>query len=143
MDKAVRIFSQFGVIPEPSFARVRLTIRLAVYFSVWVLVAVAFQVFLQPEGPTESSFSPLQQRLIWPLYTPLMAVIGLAQAATWPKHWPDWAPWVVVIGLAIHGVVTLTRSRRSTFLIFTGVQVLVLTVAVVYFVRQSYLPTGG
>jgi len=127
----------------PREPRVRLSTRLLVYFSSWLLVAVAFQPFLQPEGPTESALSPTQQRLLWPLYTPLMVVVGLVQVVTGPGHFPGWAPWVVVAGLAVHFIMAMTRARRLSFAAFTGIQILVLAVGVLYFVRQSHLPSGG
>jgi hypothetical protein len=123
--------------------RIRLRNRFLVYSAVWLLVTLAFQIFLQPEGPAESDFSPLQQRLLWPIYTPLMVVVGLIQAATGSTLFPDWVPWTIVAGFAVHFLITLTRTRRFTFAAFICIQVLFMTVAVIYFVRQSYTPTGG
>lgn len=117
--------------------------RLFVYLSLWMLAAVALQTSLQPEGATETNFSPLQQHLYWLLYTPLMAFAGLAQAATWPHPFPGWTAWAVVAGFALHFIIAMANLRRSLFLVVTGVQALSLAVGVIYFVRQSWLPTGG
>ncbi len=140
MKKPVRILTQFDALTEP---RTWFTARLAVYFGVWLLALLALQIFLQPEGATESSFTATQQRLLWLPYTPLMVVVGLAQAATWPGSFPNWAPWMVVGVLVGHALVALTRVRRSSFVVLIGVQVVLFGVAVFYFVRQAQLPTGG
>jgi hypothetical protein len=140
MNEAATSVSPFDVPPEH---RVRLSTRVLVYFSTWILVALAFQILLRPEGPTETDFSPLQQRLLWPLYAPLMVVVGLVQAATGSARFPNWAPWLVVAGFAVHFIIALTRVRRSSFVALIAIQVPFLVIAVIYFVRQSYLPTGG
>jgi len=140
MTEAATSLSHFDAAPEQ---RVRLGTRFLVYFSVWLFAALAFQIFLRPEGPTESDLSPIQQRLLWPLYAPLMVVVGLVHAVTGSSRFPDWAPWAVVAGFVVHFIIALTRVRRSSFVAFISIQVLFLAIAVIYFVRQSYLPTGG
>jgi len=122
---------------------IQLRTRVLVYFSVWLLAVLTIQIFLPPEGPSETDRPAIQQRFLWPLYTPLMVVVGLAQAATWPGRFPDWVGWTILSGLAVHFIVAATRSRRSSFVAVTCFQVLVLAVGVISFVRQSYLPTGG
>ena len=140
MNDAATSRSPFAATPEPG---VRLRTRFLVYFSVWLLAVLAIQIFLPPEGPSETDRTAIHQRLLWPFYTPLMVVVGLARAATWPSRFPDWLPWAIVTGLAVHFIVAATRSRRSSFVAVTCFQVLVLAVGVIYFVRQSFLPTGG
>ncbi len=108
-----------------------------------LLAGLALQIFLQPVGLTESDLTPFQQHLVWIPYTPLMLVFGLAQAASWPNNVPHWAPWVALAVFALHAIFGLTRTRRFSFAIAAGIQVLLLAVAVIYFVRQSLLPSGG
>lgn len=140
MNDAATSRSPFAAAPKRG---VPLRTRVLVYFSVWPLAVLAIQIFLPPEGPSETDLTAIQQRLLWPLYTLLMVVVGLARAATWPGRFPDWVGWAVVTGLAFHFIVAATRSRRSSFVAVTCFQVLVLAVGVIYFVRQSFLPTGG
>ena len=139
--------NKVAMSPSPLAANpgqgIQLRTRVLVYFSVWLLAVLTIQIFLPPEGPSETDRTAIQQRLLWPLYTPLMVVVGLARAATWPSRFPDWLPWAVVTGLAFHFIVAATRSRRSSFVAVTCFQVLVLAVGVIYFVRQSFLPKGG
>jgi hypothetical protein len=123
--------------------RVSFSRRLRIYFAVWLLTALAFQVFLQPEGLTVTDLTPIQQRIRWPFYTPVMAVVGLAQAFTWPAFPQASAGFAAAGGLVLHAMFALTRARRSSFIALTSAQALLLTVAVIYFVRQSQLPRGG
>jgi len=139
MNEAVMSHPQLDTVSEH---RVRFSRRLLTYFAVWFLAVLAFGVFLQPEGLTETDLTPFQQRIRLPLYTPLMAVAGLAQSVTWPTFPSSSALDAAAACFVLHAIVALTRSRRSSLIAFTCAQALLLTVAVVYYVRQSQLPTG-
>jgi cbb3-type cytochrome oxidase subunit 1 len=117
--------------------------RLLIYLSVWFLAVLVCEVFLRPEGFSETSLTPFQQRIRWPLYAPLMAVVGLAQSVTWPTFPGALAITVAAVCLILQAIVSLTRSRSRSLVALTCVQALLLTVAVVYLVRLSKLPTGG
>ena len=140
MNEAVMSQSQFDAAPEH---RVRFSRRLLIYAAVWLLAVLAFELFLQPEGLTETDLSPIQQRIRLPLYSPLMAVVGLAQSVTWPTFPSSSALDVSAACFVVHAIAALTRSRRGSVIALTCAQTLLLTVAVIYYVRQSQLPTGG
>lgn len=123
--------------------RVSFSRRLLIYGAVWLLAALAFQVFLQPEGLTETSLAPMQQRIRWPLYTPLMAMVGLSYAVSWPDSPREDVGLAAGAGLVLHGILALACARRSRFIAFTLAQTLLLTVAVIYFIRQTQLPGDG
>jgi len=127
--------------PTPQH-RVGFRHRMLIYFAVWLLAVLAIQVFLRPMGLTETALTPIQQRIRWPLYTPFMAVIGLAQAVTWPASPQALAGIAAVTIFALHALLMLTRTRRYSFVVLAVVQVLLLAVAVIYYVRWSELPTG-
>ena len=120
----------------------RFSKRLLMYLTVWVIGSLAFQAFLRPDGLTETDLSEAQQRLRWPLYTPIMVVFGLAQSATWPAFPGSMAMAVAVIVLLLLAVVVLACARPRAFAALLGVHSLTLAVAVVYFVRYSRLPSG-
>lgn len=116
--------------------------RLVIYLAIWFVTALAFEIFLQPEGLTETDLTPFQQRIRMPIYVPLMTVVGLAQSVTWPTFPGTSALDVAAACLALHAVVALSLAHRGSFLALATVQALLLTVAIVYFVRQSHLPSG-
>jgi uncharacterized membrane protein len=126
-----------------SAQRVSLRKRLLIYLAVWALSGLAFQVFLQPMGLTETHLTPTEQRVRWPIYTPLMALVGLAQSFTWPASPGTSAGFAAFACFAVHAVVALTRTRWSSVAGLFCIQTLLLAVAVIYFVRHSQLPTGG
>ena len=111
--------------------------------SGWILAAVAFQIFLQPLGLTETSLTPLQQRMQWPLLTPIMVIVGLAQASTWPAAPHAFVGISVAVGIVFHAIAALTISRLKSFIVLMFVQMGFLTVAVICFVRWSQTPSGG
>jgi hypothetical protein len=117
--------------------------RVIAFFALWILAAVAFEIFLAPEGSTVTDKSELHQRLTLPLWTPLLAAFGLAQAATWPHSFPAWAVFAPGCYFCVQAVSCLVFSRRSVFASLCSLQVVMLTIAVVYFVRFSRLPSGG
>ena len=121
---------------------VRFRMRFLIYLAVWLLAAVAFEIFLRPEGLTETHLTPLQQRLLWPLYTPLLVFFGLAQAVSTPRDIPQSFFWVVVALLVAHAALTLSRNRPIVFAALIGVQALTLAVAVTCFIHFSRLPHG-
>jgi len=123
--------------------RIRFSGRLLIYIAVWLLAVLAFEVFLQPEGLTETDLTPFQQRIRLPLYTPLMAVLGLAQSVTWPAIPTPFDLCGAAACFGLHAIAALTRSRRSSLIAFTCVQALLLTASVVYYVRLCRLPSGG
>lgn len=133
-------------VPQPRAVpkdRIRFGRRLLVYLAVWLLAAFAFQVFLKPEGLTETDLSSLQQRISRLLHTPVMAVLGLAQSVTWPGIPGATGGFAAAACFVSQAILTLTRARRRPFIALMLVQALLLTVAVVHFVRQSRLPSGG
>lgn len=96
--------------------RVRFRSRLLIYFALWLLAALAFQIFLQPQGLTETHLTPIQQRISWPLYTPFMSVVGLAQAVTWPDFPKALAVFVAAVCFALHAILALACARRSWYI---------------------------
>ena len=117
--------------------------RLFWYIAVWVLAALAFQLFLRPEGLTETNLPEVQQRLSWPFYTPFMVTIGLAEVFTWPQTFNTVALLGSAVCLLVHAVITFTRVYARSFLVMICIQVVLLGIAVFYFVRFSQLPSGG
>ena len=118
--------------------------RVAVYLAVWLLAVLAIEVFLIPDSPTESHLTPLEQRLIWPLYTPLMVLVGLEQAVAWAGGEFEMVRFAVIaVSLAAQGIIALAISRRDWFFACTLLQVALLSVGVVYFIHLSRLPSGG
>jgi hypothetical protein len=132
--------SQPGTISE---RRVRVGTRLLIYIAMWLLAALAFQLVLQPDGLTETDLSPIQQRVRWPLYTPIMAAVGLAQAFTWPDFPGSTAFWVAVACFAVHAAVALTRSHYIAFIALSLAQAFLFVIAVIFFFRHTQLPTAG
>lgn len=121
---------------------VRFRRRLFIYIALWLLAALAFQVFLRPLGLTETDLTPIQQRIRWPLYTPLMAVIGLAQAGTWPANPQAIAGIAAAAVFVLHAVSMLTRARPRSLIALAAAHALLLALAVIYYVRWSQLPSG-
>src|SRR6187401_283957 len=109
MNETAKSLPQIDATPE---CCVRLRHRLLIYFAVWLLAALAFQIFLQPLGLTETDLTPIEERIRWPLYTPIMAVFGLAEAATWPRSPQALAGISALAAFVLHAVVALTRVRR-------------------------------
>ena len=140
MNEAQKILTRFSAVPEN---RVRFSTRLLIYVAMWLFAALVFQAFLQPAGLSETELTPIQQRLLWPLYTPVMAVVGLAQAGTWPVFPSALAILAGGACFAVHGIIALSRKQWSSIVALAGVHALLLAIAVIYFVRQAQLPTGG
>ena len=139
MNEAAMSFPQTDALPQ----RVRFRSRLLIYFTGWLLAALAIQIFLEPEGLTVTHLTPIEQRISWPFYTPFMAVVGLAQAVTWPDFPQATAGLAAATCFVLHAIIALACGRRSSFIALTAAQALLLTIAVIYFVRQSQLPSGG
>jgi hypothetical protein len=136
-------------LPQPdaiSEGPVRISTRLLIYLAVWLLAALALEVFLQPLGLTETDATPLEQRLWWPLYTPLMVFLGLAmflQVLPWPSGMAGGAALVALIYFAAQAYFALTPRRPAVVLGLSCLQALALSAGVLYWVRYSQLPTGG
>ena len=116
--------------------------RLSGYGAVWLLAALAIQLFLKPEGLTETNLYEAQQRALWLLYTPVMASIGLADVLERVSRLADWAPLIIVICFVLHALVTLTRSRARSFAIMLLIQIVFLSLAITNFIQLSRLPAG-
>ena len=117
--------------------------RALAYFALWFLAAISFEIYLRPEGVTETDLSETQQRWIWLPYTPIFIAVGLAYA-TWPSDPNALLILLAFMGLAAHAILALILvHRRSSFIALICVQVLLLTVGVIYFLRFSRLPSGG
>ena len=121
---------------------VRFRHRLFIHIALWLLAALAFQVFLRPLGLTETDLTPIQQRIRWPLYTPLMAVIGLAQAGTWPANPPALAGMAAAAVFVLHAILMLTRARPRSLIALAVAHALLLALAIIYYVRWPQLPSG-
>ena len=122
-------------------ARPRISLKRRVHFycAGWLCAAVALQIFLQPEGLTVTDQGPLQQRLLWLAFTPLMAIFGLAQALTGPVT-PSLPMFLLAAAcLLTHGFFMIRSADRGRFTVLGGAQIILLTIAVIYFVRQSQL----
>jgi hypothetical protein len=122
--------------------RIRFRTRLLGYLAVWLLAALAFEAFLRPQGFTETHLTPLQQRLQWPLATPLMVFFGLAQALTIPRDIPQSFFWLCVTVFLAHAIMVLRCTQFPMFATLMGLQALTLAVGVAYFVHFSRLPDG-
>jgi hypothetical protein len=140
MNEAATSLPEFDSTPERG---IRFSARLLAYCGVWLLVALAFQFVLPPDGLTETDLSPIQQRIRWPLYTPIMAAVGLAQAATWPDFPGSLAVTIATAVFVVHAVAALTRSSRPAFVGLIFAQAVLLGIAVIYFIRHTQLPTTG
>lgn len=77
------------------------------------------------------------------MYAPIMAVAGLAQAATWPASAGTSNAVAAVTAFAIHAALMLRCDGRRHLLMLTTAQALLLAIAVTYYVRWSELPTGA
>lgn len=140
MRTEVRILSKFHPPPRDHLG---LGWRLLVYLSLWALVALAFQLFLQPESAGASTASPLQQRIAWVHLTPVMAVLGLQQLLASLGHFPGWVSLVIAGAFLLLAILTLTRVRRAPFITLILLQALLLAAAAVSFIRHPYPPGGG
>lgn len=123
--------------------RIKVRWRLLGYAAVWLLAALAVQLFLRPEGLTETSLNEAQQRALWLLYTPVMATIGLSHALERVRNLADWVPVIIVICFVLHAIVTLIQSRTRSFAIMLLIQIVVLSLAITSFIDLSRLPAGG
>lgn len=126
----------------PPGRRITVRWRLLGYGAVWLLAALAIQLFLRPEGLTETNLNEAQQRALWLLYTPVMATIGLADALQRVSRLADWSPLVIAICFALHALVILTQSRPRFFAIMIFVQIVLLSLAIMSFIHLSRLPAG-
>ena len=122
--------------------RVLFSTVLLVYVAIWIFSIIALQIFLKIEGSTETHLSPTQQRISWVFQSPLMIVMGITRALTWPGE-PTVPDLFIAVGLVVHAIMMLACARRSSFIALTCVQAVLLTVGAIYFVRLSRLPSGG
>ena len=111
--------------------------------AMWLAAALAFQVFLKSEGLTETNLNEMQQRIGWLFSTPIMAAAGLAEAFVWPRGFRSGGVSAAVVCLTGLSIITLTRSSRRAFVAMICINIIILAVAVTYFVRFSRLSTGG
>jgi hypothetical protein len=125
---------------------VRLRTCCIAYIAIWLLTAVAFEVFMQPDGMTETDLTSTQQRIRWPLYTPLMALLGLARAFTWPWHPlyhspPDSAlvpAFLASIGFLLAlGCLTITRRHLWSLVTMLCFHAAILSVSVIFYLRMT------
>lgn len=118
------------------------TQRIAVYLGLWLLAVIAFEIWLTPEGMTETHLTEAQQRIQWPLYTPLMVVVGIVEPFSPSGDLTSNGGWIAVVFL-VHAVVMLTSKRLPVFAGLACVQLALLAIGVVNFIRLSQLPSGG
>lgn len=126
--------------------------RFAAYLAVWILAAVAFEVLLKPEGLTETDLTEFQQRLRWPLHTPLMVLLGIWQAIGWSitsfgAVRGDFAAACVGLAgflwlLAVAALV-LKRNRLPTFASMLVVHAVTVGIGVFFFLQLAREPSGG
>ena len=123
--------------------------RVIAYLVLWLIAAIAIQIFLKPEGLTETDLSPFQQRIRWPIYTPLMIALGLGRVITLPLlpllHWSNemLTFWIAFVGLAVIGIITLTRRSRQVFVVMLCVNAVLLAISVFFFLQIAAIPSGG
>ena len=123
--------------------------RVIAYLVLWLIAAIAIQIFLKPEGLTETDLSPFQQRIRWPIYTPLMIALGLGRVITLPLlpllHWSNemLTFWIAFVGLAVIGIITLTRRSRQVFVDMLCVNAVLLAISVFFFLQIAAIPSGG
>ena len=123
-----------------SRSRVRFGARIIPYGGIWL--AAAFANSLLADGDFTG-----YERFIGALLTPVAAVFGLAMALTGrPTEISDLPIWPVALAaglFGVHAVITLTRTRPTSLAVMLGIQVVLLSVAAIYLVRLSKLPSGG
>lgn len=117
---------------------IHLHTRLLVYLAVWLLAALAIQVFLQPEGLTVTFLTPSQQRVEWLLFTPFMVYWGLEHHFSLPQY----SFWLFVAIVIAHGIQTLRCTQFLAFAVLIGLQVVTVASAVVFFIQRWRLPVG-
>ena len=71
---------------QPPETKVSFRARFFFYLAIWLFAALAIQVFLPPEGHAATDLTPFQQRIRWLFGIPLIAMLGLARALTWPWY---------------------------------------------------------
>jgi len=106
---------------------------------------VACQIFIPLDSPVESSTPPLEQRLWMMPGTPLMIVLGLAEACVWPRElWfaPGWYPLIVLLYYVLLAILILSCRRFYPFLALCGLQVASIAVSLVFFLRLGDFPGG-
>ena len=116
--------------------------KLLIYLGVWLLAVLTLELFLEPEARTQSELSPLEQRLIWPLWTPLMVLFGLGHAFSLPRSIPESFSLTVFAAFIVHAVLTLRAKRPFFFAALIGLQLIVLLGAMASFIHLSRLPDG-
>lgn len=121
-----------------SFAR-----RFLYYGITWLLAVIAFQIFLRPEGPTETDVSAFEQRLWLPFYTPVIVFIGFTRAVAGISHSGAWSIVISLVCLIGVGITTLTQSRCRPFMLMVGIHSVLLVIGVLYAIRVSRLPGDG
>ena len=131
-----------GLQPPQPICHLSVGQRLFWYVAVWLFTVLAFQIFLTPEGLTETNLSEMEQRIRWPLYTPIMVVIGFAEAFTWPTDFTAVAFVGAFACLVAHAITMLTRVHFRPFVLMLCIQTVLLAIAVIYFIRFSQLPGG-
>ena len=129
---------------EPARSTPSIGARCIAFALLWSLAILAFEIFLMPEGLTETDLSAFQQRVSWPLYTPVMASLGLARAlvSPWYKSYHTlnspfiFAGFLIAAGcfLVISISIFLCRNWRYLVLL-VSLHGMALTFAVVYYMR--------
>ena len=130
-----------GAEPENN---VRFSTRILIYFAVWMVAVLAFEIGLEPEGLTETTLTPLQQRLELLIYAPVMVLAGLAEAisASAPDEFAQLFFWFFAGVFLVHAIgVLFAPSRLFVYLI--GLQLLALAAGVACFINFSRASQGG
>ena len=122
--------------------RVPFIVVLFVYLAIWFLADIAFHV-LTKDVVKHSTSSDLIVRLSTRVMeTPINIIAGLSLAVgeiiAPDSQDADWLLLPTLIGVCVfgHAVLTLSCVRRRAFIAFSCAQVLLLTVGVIFHLRQ-------
>jgi len=125
---------------------IRFRTRFFFYLAIWLFAALVIQVFLPPEGIVATDLTPFQQRIRWLFGIPLIAMLGLARALTWPWYPSDHSPpdsaslpalLVSICCLIAIGTITLTRHRWCYLIPALCLHATILLVSIPFYIRFS------
>jgi hypothetical protein len=112
--------------------------RLAIYLAVWILAVLAFELFLRVEGRTENFLSPAEQRLRWPLFTPVMVIFGVMHSVSSRGEMSQAFFWLVGALFLAHAILTLRCTRPNVFAVLIGLQAVTVAFGVAHFIHFSW-----
>jgi hypothetical protein len=133
-------------IPTPLRQPVSLRARWLTFFSLWIVAAIACEIFLPLQGATETAVSPLEQRLWMPIELPLFMVFGLAQAFVWPRELWFASGWWMLLAFSYWFFLCIWMLNARQFHQLVGASCLAVVsvcVCIVFLIRLDAFPTGG